>query len=196
MNAPGARPSLRLHEKDEDMIEILIGKEEFKNDIYELVKAFYPGEQFTVTVDEQVDGIQVKLPGSDVQMAEEGACPVRVLEIRDTWSDRQEPRKERKSAMKRMLYQALSARTGRELPWGTLTGIRPVRIPMVLLEAGIGEEEIAQQMRQTYYASDEKIDLAIDIARRERHVLRAIDYEDGYSLYVGIPFCQIGRAHV
>lgn len=70
------------------MIEILIGKEEFKNDIYELVKAFYPGEQFTVTVDEQVDGIQVKLPGSDVQMAEEGACPVRVLEIRDTWSDR------------------------------------------------------------------------------------------------------------
>lgn len=46
MNAPGARPSLRLHEKDEDMIEILIGKEEFKNDIYELVKAFYPGEQF------------------------------------------------------------------------------------------------------------------------------------------------------
>ena len=171
------------------MIEILIGKEEFKNDIYELVKAFYPGEQFTVTVDEQVDGIQVKLPGSDVQMAEEGACPVRVLEIRDTWSDRQEPRKERKSAMKRMLYQALSARTGRELPWGTLTGIRPVRIPMVLLEAGIGEEEIAQQMRQTYYASDEKIDLAIDIARRERHVLRAIDYEDGYSLYVGIPFC-------
>ena len=171
------------------MIEILIGKEEFKNDIYELVKAFYPGEQFTVTVDEQVDGIQVKLPGSDVQMAEERACPVRVLEIRDTWSDRQEPRKERKSAMKRMLYQALSARTGRELPWGTLTGIRPVRIPMVLLEAGIGEEEIAQQMRQTYYASDEKIDLAIDIARRERHVLRAIDYEDGYSLYVGIPFC-------
>lgn len=88
-----------------------------------------------------------------------------------------------------MLYQALSARTGRELPWGTLTGIRPVRIPMVLLEAGMGEEEIAWQMRQTYYADEEKVNLAIDIARRERHVLRAIDYEDGYSLYVGIPFC-------
>lgn len=97
---------------------------------------------------------------------------MRVLEIRDTWSDRQDPARQQQ---KRHEADALPGafcpdRQGAALGHFNL-GIRPVRIPMVLLEAGIGEEEIAQQMRQTYYASDEKIDLAIDIARRERHVL-------------------------
>ena len=40
-----------------------------------------------------------------------------------------------------------------------------------------------------YFASDEKITLSIDIAKRERALLNRIDYENGYSLYIGIPFC-------
>ena len=44
-------------------------------------------------------------------------------------------------------------------------------------------------MQEVYYTSPEKTRLAIDIAKRERHILRDIDYRDGYSLYVGIPFC-------
>lgn len=42
---------------------------------------------------------------------------------------------------------------------------------------------------KTYFASDEKIDLSIDIAERELEILKKIDYENGYSLYIGIPFC-------
>jgi oxygen-independent coproporphyrinogen-3 oxidase len=37
--------------------------------------------------------------------------------------------------------------------------------------------------------SSEKAALAADIADRERRILSDIHYEDGYSLYVGIPFC-------
>ena len=44
-------------------------------------------------------------------------------------------------------------------------------------------------MKQTYLASDEKIQLSIDIAERERTLLSQLDYENGYSLYIGIPFC-------
>ena len=40
-----------------------------------------------------------------------------------------------------------------------------------------------------YYTSNEKTALAIAIANRERHLLKDINYENGYSLYVGIPFC-------
>ena len=42
------------------------------------------------------------------------------------------------------LYDALSASTGRSLPWGTLTGIRPTKIPMTKLEEGWSREEIAE----------------------------------------------------
>ena len=44
-------------------------------------------------------------------------------------------------------------------------------------------------MKQTYFASDEKIRLATDIAERELSLLSKIDYDNGYSLYIGIPFC-------
>ena len=35
-----------------------------------------------------------------------------------------------------------------------------------------------------------KTALAITIASRERDILKTIDYEHGYSLYIGIPFCR------
>ena len=37
--------------------------------------------------------------------------------------------------------------------------------------------------------SREKAELAAEIAERERRILSGIHYENGYSLYVGIPFC-------
>ena len=98
-------------------------------------------------------------------------------------------RKEVKNILKRLLYRMLSEYTGQKLPWGNLTGIRPTKIPMALLEQGWKNSEIAQHMRDTYYTSNEKTSLAIMIANRERHILRDINFKDGYSLYVGIPFC-------
>ena len=98
-------------------------------------------------------------------------------------------RKETKNELKRLLYRMLSSYTGQKLPWGNLTGIRPTKIPMALLEKGWKNSEIAQYMRDTYYTSNEKTALAIMIANRERHILKDINFKNGYSLYVGIPFC-------
>ena len=61
--------------------------------------------------------------------------------------------------------------------------------PDEILEEGKTEAEIRAYMQKTYFASDEKIDLSIDIAERELEILKKIDYENGYSLYIGIPFC-------
>lgn len=98
-------------------------------------------------------------------------------------------RKEAKNELKRLLYRMLEKHTGQALPWGNLTGIRPTKIPMALLEQGWKNADIAQYMRETYYTSNEKTALAIAIANKERHILKDINYKNGYSLYVGIPFC-------
>ncbi len=98
-------------------------------------------------------------------------------------------RKEIKNILKKLLYQLLVRYTGAELPWGNLTGIRPTKIPMSLLEQGWKNSQIAQYMRDTYYTSREKTALAIMIANRERHIMQDINFKNGYSLYVGIPFC-------
>ena len=94
-----------------------------------------------------------------------------------------------KNVIKKMFYQMLVKRTGKELPWGSLTGIRPTKIALTRLEEGWSEADIRSFMKDTYLASDEKIDLSIEIAAREKKLLAPLDYERGYSLYVGIPFC-------
>ena len=44
--------------------------------------------------------------------------------------DEEEDRKKRKNTLKQILYKLLVQEPGHTLPWGNLTGIRPVKIAM------------------------------------------------------------------
>ena len=94
-----------------------------------------------------------------------------------------------KNVIKKLFYQILVGRTGHELPWGSLTGIRPTKIALSRLEDGWKEDDIRRFMKETYMTSDEKINLSVEIAAREKRLMEPINYDSGYSLYVGIPFC-------
>ena len=94
-----------------------------------------------------------------------------------------------KNVIKKLFYQMLVGRTGHELPWGSLTGIRPTKIALSRLEDGWKEDDIRRFMKETYMTSDEKIDLSVEIAAKEKRLMEPINYDSGYSLYVGIPFC-------
>ena len=83
----------------------------------------------------------------------------------------------------------LSSISKKEIPWGVLTGIRPTKIIYDMLEEGMNENEIHEKMKKEFLISKEKLDLCISIASRERKLLNDIDYKNGYSLYIGIPFC-------
>lgn len=194
------------------MITVQLNRQNFEYDVHSLVKAFYPEQdvQITYTPEEGADSLLklvISFVGDGLQdpaeeAAEQQGAPsadgtirVQVIQGEDTALDETIPvdftidRKEVKNILKRLLYRILSDFTGQKLPWGNLTGIRPTKIPMQLLEKGWKNTEIAQYMRDTYYTSSEKTALAIAIANKERHILKDINYKDGYSLYVGIPFC-------
>ena len=70
-----------------------------------------------------------------------------------------------------------------------LTGVRPAKLATKAVEQGVEKTEFIKQFQEEYLVSAEKAGLAYDIAVRERDVLSELDYKDGYSLYVGIPFC-------
>lgn len=95
-----------------------------------------------------------------------------------------------KNSWKRDLYDELSAATQKTLPWGAMTGIRPTRLALSNLLLGHDDKWIHELMSKDYYVSDEKIALSLEVAKREIEVLNRIgDYENDYSLYIGIPFC-------
>lgn len=98
-------------------------------------------------------------------------------------------RKRCKDHIKLSLYQLLVRNTGRSLPWGNLTGIRPVKLAMGMLEQGFSNVETAKVFREKYCVSPGKTALAVAIANRERELLKGVDVRNGYSLYIGIPFC-------
>ncbi len=155
---------------EEVMQLIFIKEDKFQYDIHSLYKAFFPEEDVRVIVGNPCEE-RVK---TDISSTDE----ISVIDVDKS-----------KNELKRDIYLELSRRTNKKLPWGDLTGIRPTRIAMNLFEEGRNAEEVRTYMRDTYLVSDEKIDLSIEIALREKEILREIDYKNGYSLYIGIPFC-------
>ena len=179
-------------------IAVLFWDRDFEHDVYELIRAFYPGyEMHSLYGDEPAAQdyayfFSVSRTGTDYTI--KCRCP----EGCDEALARLEPvgetpdlalRKENKDRIKSALYVLLTRMTQKTLPWGSLTGIRPAKLAMGMLEAGIRNVEIAAAMREKYFVSNTKTALAVTIANREKALLSGFNYADGYSLYVGIPFC-------
>ena len=174
------------------MIGISFNQKEFEYDAYTLLKAFFPKEEvqmFYVQEEEVPADLEYLI---SIEYGEQVHIRIQwgdtLLEGQETY-EQTEDRKIRKNKLKQVLYKLLSQLTGQTLPWGNLTGIRPTKIAMGLIESGMSNIQTAEYMRNTYFTSKEKTALAITIANRERELLKDIDYEKGYSLYVGIPFC-------
>ena len=176
-------------------ISLCFNRKDFEYDVYSLIKAFYPGCEITSWYEEDgaLDGEFAYY--DTITYEADQICFSIADEKHETLASQREAveyekdRHETKNVLKRMVYRTLSEVSGKELPWGDLTGIRPTKIPMKMLEEGKKNVEIAKYMRETYYTSPEKTALAITIANREKDILKTIDYEHGYSLYIGIPFC-------
>jgi oxygen-independent coproporphyrinogen-3 oxidase len=179
------------------MILIKLSEAIFEYDIHSLVKAFFPHEKVVVTAENKEFAESVRCRG-EVFYEPGGGVPDA---IRFVFSGEEKRfhslcqqvdlanRQETKNKLKRLIYQQLEYFTQTTLPWGTLTGIRPTKIALQFLEAGKSKQWISDYMAKNYFTSAEKVQLCYEIAQRERSILQQFDYQQGYSLYIGIPFC-------
>lgn len=218
------------------MIEIILSNKAYENDVYPLVKAFYPEETIKVYSEEErnqkvlekkesetvnttessadtiasadnvdssdssinvtnternsillIKEIIINFFNKEISVSVEDNTGNIVIQSLDVSAFHQKA--QYKNAMKRFLYQLLSRASHKILPWGILTGIRPAKLVYEMLETGEEETVIRSRMKKEYYCSDAKITLSLRIAKREAELLNEIDYKNGYSLYIGIPFC-------
>ena len=121
-------------------ISLSFNRKEFEYDVYTLIGAFYPGCRIrTWYVDEEEPegnfDCECSVTYGEGQitfgMTEGAESSFAVCRLED-----ETDRTETKNRLKRMIYRFLAEKTGHELPWGDLTGIRPTKIPMHLLEEG------------------------------------------------------------
>lgn len=196
---------------------IKLNEANFEYDIHSLVKAFYPREDIKVVVEEEKlegnmpflsieygqDEITIVVDDSS-QNVKEASTKKEVPMGKETSMEqgsgidnknekvipleKELSRAEIKNCLKQGLYSLLSELTGKKLPWGTLTGIRPTKLAYQMLEEKT-DTEILNHYKDVYLSSEEKAKLSIEIAKKEKEILSGIHYQDGYSLYIGIPFC-------
>ena len=98
-------------------------------------------------------------------------------------------KKAAKWAVKKTMFKALKeVMPDSYVPWGDLTGIKPVKIVHNLMSDGLNNDEIIEYLKNEHFINDEKSHLALDIANRERNFIYPLD-SGKISLYVSIPFC-------
>ena len=90
--------------------------------------------------------------------------------------------------MERMLYEILSQLTGIAPKWGTLTGIRPVKLALSYMDRGMTGPEIRRKLKTERLVSGEKLDLLLTTAEHEK-AIRALSRPESVSMYISIPFC-------
>lgn len=176
------------------MFVVRLNNARYEYDVHSIVKAFYPEEMVKVLTPETLPEKKAELE-KDIQIEitlEKHGVDIRINDKkfrRNMENENAEDAKRYKDSFKRFLYTSLCESTGKKLPWGNLTGIRPTKIAMGMLEEKKSAPEILDFMKTAHYVSDEKAVLALDIAQREKAILSSVHYENGYSLYIGIPFC-------
>lgn len=181
------------------MIKLWMNELKYENDVRALLMAFYHGEKIIVN------------PGSDVLNSDNLSLLEMHIQFEDDHIEASVGKdlnvstrshwvnsgidtifadyKQTKNDLKRLVYKILCEYTGRTLPWGTLTGIRPTKISMQLLDDGMDDVSMRAYFDREYKISEAKYQLCTLVARNERRILKDIPYEKGFSIYVGIPFC-------
>ena len=163
------------------MIRIVVNSEIFSYDMYHIVKAFYPNESYEQVLDETNEyavHIETRVFGN-----------VQWFIVQENEIDAFKERKAKKRYVNLKLYDWLKEQTSKELAWGILTGVRPTKLMMNLLESGMSDDEVESWMKENYGITDAKAQLGLAVAKKEKALLEQLDYENGYSLYIGIPFC-------
>ena len=97
-------------------------------------------------------------------------------------------------ALKQAFYQAGTALLGYELPWGSLTGVRPVKLPTRAMLAGKTAKQAQRELEKEYRVSAPRAALAVECARAALSVNSGLA-RGGMALYLGVPFCPTRCAY-
>ncbi|MCM1158026.1 MAG: coproporphyrinogen dehydrogenase HemZ [Bacteroidales bacterium] len=179
------------------MIYLKQNEELYNNDIRVMLQAFFDNEKIVLTEENTRLMLDVEYTADvDVETGVRTGGYVTFL-LEDENGYRQSKtvvvdflnKRAARNPLKAALYRMLSAYTGKELPWGSLTGVRPTKIATELLEHGETEENIHKVYTDTYLTIPQKADICIEVAKKEQELLRDFRYPEEYCLYIGIPFC-------
>lgn len=179
------------------MILLIQNSDIYEADLRAMLKAFFPEEELQVAEAAEASSLPQEMLRGMVFTALyfEKGTRFRIEEggrVRfSAYTDGNAPASRRKyrNRIKLAAYRILTEYTGRLLPWGCLTGMRPTKIATEAFDKGYVPDEVVQVYQENYDTSREKAVLAAAVSLKEREILSRVDPKTDYALYIGIPFC-------
>ncbi|MGN0459743.1 MAG: coproporphyrinogen dehydrogenase HemZ [Ruminococcus sp.] len=166
-------------------MKIFIENHPFHYEIENIARLFFPYEKLEVIKDnsKEKDGEYI-LTTVD--------SSIRVTAVftkyeKSLTADKTDDDKSNEQIICSLLFKILTDYTGITMPWGMITGVRPVKyLRSVMMENG--EDYARNYFKNYYYVTEEKLALATKTEKYERKILNS-SKENSFSLYVSIPFC-------
>lgn len=170
------------------MIHVWLNEEKYVAEVLPLVKSFFTGEQVVMHLEKWEKlperSLICSISSDQIVIDFEGAG--KISRNVDTTGLSY---KEKKDACMRAIYAVCKEITGKELPWGILTGVRPTKPVLSGMMRGTDTKGLRKMVLEDYLVSEDKWLLSRQIAAVEKLLLADISQEGGYSLYISIPFC-------
>ena len=173
------------------MVQLITDAPQYTNDIAEEIRMFFGMVPITETKEPDTAlSLSVTLDRA-AQTAyafvlPDGA-PVTVSYTVDH-SDPLDTKRQEKRALKRAAYALLQQIRPTEMPWGSLTGIRPTKLLRELC-ARVGEREAVRQFQEVFSVRADKLRLAATINAVQKSILDSVQPND-LDVYIGIPYCK------
>ncbi|MGI6169481.1 MAG: coproporphyrinogen dehydrogenase HemZ [Christensenellales bacterium] len=175
------------------MIALSTEMPQFHNDIGDILRIFYPMHKL-VDEKERFPKVEHRLAVDGGAMRHEavfypkdGISFAYALEMPRILGGALEQKKQHKRYAKVAVYRCMQQYFKKELPWGSLTGVRPTKLAREL-SLELGEAAAERLFAQLFDVGADRIALLFDIVQRQRPFLDSLLPED-IDLYIGIPFC-------
>ena len=173
------------------MVQLITDVPQYSNDIAEEIRMFFGLVPITDTREPDTElSLSVTLQRKQ-QTASASVLPDGVPVVVSYSVDANDPldqKRQEKRALKRAVYAILQQIHPMEMPWGSLTGIRPTKLLRELCER-VGEEEAVRTFSEDFSVRTDKLRLAATINAVQKPILASVK-ENDVDVYIGIPYCK------
>lgn len=169
-------------------MKIVSNESYLEQEIFSLFNLFIQG----IEIDENkpIANVIIELNNNnltiDIKLEFEDDCINQKQTIKIEYKNELEQKRYIKRAVKKFLYEILSKKYNKQLPWGCLTGIRPTKVAYELLENGTDKYFIKEELINQFYVSPSKAKLVDKIIKNQCCIIKN---ENLVDFYINIPFC-------
>lgn len=182
-------------------MNIYLDKSEYKFSAEQSLMKFMPNERPEYGDNREGDYVEIKFSTAEIFTT----CTVKIVKDEKTaravarcknelFIDENTKNRYHNRILKTAFYRAVISLNGLKPEWGSITGVRPVKLMEGYISDKVSEKSAKKSFQEDFFVSDRRTDLCYKSAIYATTAKSSLDERD-ICLYIGIPFCPTRCAY-